>query len=259
MNTVLEIENLTKIFKPQISLSDIAKLDLKPKPPVVALENISFCLGQGKILGILGPNGAGKTTLLKLISTLILPDKGHINVGGYLVGKDDEKIKSHIGLVTPDERSFYWRLTGAQNLDFFAALYGLEEKEFTSRLKKFYKIFNMDYEHKRFDSYSTGMKRKFALIRALIHEPVLLLLDEPTKSLDYQSALELRDIIKNTSKENKTIILATHNINEIENFCDLFLILHQGKIYGYGTLNELKEETKSKNLTDIYLKLTKND
>ena len=255
---ILEVEKLTKIFYPALSFTDLAKFNFGRKKPVTALNNISFSLNKGKILGILGPNGAGKTTLLKIISSLIVPDKGEITLGQYTAGKNDNEIKSIIGLASCEERSFYWRLTGNQNLQFFAALYGLNKKQTESRIQELLDIFSIGYQDKRFYSYSTGMKRKFALMRALLHNPEILLLDEPTKSLDYNSACELRKLIKTIANEGKTIIIATHNMNEAQELCDLFMILKKGNIYGLGPLKELSKKTGSQSLglTDIYLKLT---
>lgn len=260
MEYILEIEKLTKDFIPPLSFSKLIKLDFKQRRPIRALEDVSFSLKKGKILGILGPNGAGKTTLLKIIATLILPDKGKIRIKDYNLNKEDEKIKSLIGLVTSEERSFYWRLTGKQNLEFFATMYGLDKKRAKARIEEFFDLFKITYQDKRFDAYSTGMKRKFTIIRALLHNPEILLLDEPTKSLDYNSAYELKNFIKNEAQGGKTIIFATHNMDEAKNLCDLFMILHKGRIYGLGTQEELSKRVgcSSKSLPEIYLKLTEN-
>lgn len=231
MQAAIEISNLSKNFR-----------------KIPALSYIDLELEKGRSLALLGPNGAGKTTLLKIISTLILSDEGKVMVGGYSVGEDDEKIKNLIGLVTAEERSFYWRLSGRQNLAFFASLYDLDRKQARSRINELLEFFKIDYADRRFDSYSTGMKRKFALIRALLHNPEILLLDEPTKSLDYNSTQEVRELIKKLIRIGKTIIFATHNMEEAQDLCDLFVILHKGRIYGSGT--------PSAGLPEIYLKIT---
>ena len=258
-NGTIKVKNVSKAFSPSRSLVEC--LSCKRKRSALALENVSFSCAQGEILGILGPNGAGKTTLLKIISTLILPDQGSIHVQNNRCGQADEKIKSLIGLMTCEERSFYWRLTGRQNLEFFAALYGLSREEIISRIEEFFTLFAIDYADKRFDSYSTGMKRKFSLIRALLHRPQVLVLDEPTKSLDYQSAQELKSFIKQAAGENLTTLWATHQMQEAEDFCGRFLVLHQGKVCGLGTIEELRKQISSPkaHLSEIYLKLTEND
>ena len=227
-------------------------------PPVCALENINLSLPGESIIGVLGANGAGKTTLLKIISTLLLPDTGTVRVNSYSTEHDDQKIKSMIGLVTAAERDFYWRLSGRQNLDFFCAMHGLDQKQAERRVRELLNVFEIDYQDKRFDSYSTGMKRKFSLIRALLHNPGILLFDEPTKSLDYNTSLELLKYIKSLKQQGKTILFATHNINEAEHLCDRFLVLNKGRILGFGTKEELSANTRphAATLTEIYLKLT---
>lgn len=260
MNHILEVDRLTKDFKPPLTNRQFFTLQFIGRKPVRALEDISFSLQKGKILGVLGPNGAGKTTLLKIIATLILPNKGSVTVNGCRVGMDDKKVKSYIGIVLSPERSFYWRLTGRQNLEFFAALYGLSSKETKSRLEELCQLLEVDYQDKRFDLYSSGMQQKFALMRTLIHDPELLLLDEPTKGLDYKTSLNLKKFIKEdlVQKQGKTVLFTTHRMEEAPDFCDQFLILNKGKSYGMGTLEQLRKNTNSPSASfgEIFLKLT---
>jgi ABC-2 type transport system ATP-binding protein len=258
---MLKVEQITKDFPTSFSLSKLLKMGFKRPGSVRALNNVSFYLPRGKILAVLGPNGAGKTTLLKIISSLILPDKGTVSVNGYMLGCSDEKIKSLIGLVWMAERSFYWRLTGRQNLEFFAALYGMDKKTSDKRINDLLGLFKVDYADKRFDSYSTGMKKHFALMRGLLHNPELLLLDEPTKSLDYTAASQLRRFIREiiTIKESKTVIFTTHHLEEAEGYADLFLILDKGRMLAFATIDELREliNNPRANLGEIYLRLTR--
>ena len=255
---ILEVNGITKDFIAPLSFAQLAEFDFKHRTPTRALEDVSFSLERGKIMGILGPNGAGKTTLLKIISTLILPDKGSVSVNGY---RREDKIKSSIGLVIEEERSFYWQLTGKQNLEFFAALYGLDSKTAKDRIGELFGLFEIDYADKRFGKYSTGMKRRFALMRGLIHNPQLLLLDEPTKSLDYTTALELRNFIKEklVRREGKTALFTTHNMNEASDVCDLFIILHKGRIRAMGTQDQLRHQIgeRSASMDEIFVKLTR--
>lgn len=258
MDRIVEAKNITKDFIPPLSLHRILKSGLGRSGATRALDDISFSLESGGSLCVLGPNGAGKTTLLKIISTLVLPDKGSVVVGGHDVEKNDLAVRSMVGLASSDERSFYWRLTGRQNLEFFASLHGLSRKEARKKIDGLFGAFRVNYEDKRFDSYSTGMKRKFELMRALIHDPALLLLDEPAKSLDMMSSRELMDLVKKMSKEGKTVILATHDIAEAEELCDTFLILREGALCGYGTLEDLGKKTglPGAGLGEIYMKAT---
>ncbi|MFH2145814.1 MAG: ABC transporter ATP-binding protein, partial [Candidatus Omnitrophota bacterium] len=160
---VLQLDNVSKTFYPPLSFRDIIRFNFKNKPPAQALDNVSFQLEEGKVLGILGPNGAGKTTLLKIISTLILPDSGKVRVNSYEVNRDDDNIKRSLGLASSEERSFYWRLTGIQNLEFFAAMYGLNKNQARARIKELFETFHINYGRKRFDTYSAGMKRIFLI------------------------------------------------------------------------------------------------
>lgn len=261
METILEVKNVTKDFIPAFTLSKILTLDFKHIKPTRALEEVSFSINKGSTLAILGPNGAGKTTLLKIISTLILPNKGSVQLNGFSLGTDDDQIKASVGLAASSERSFYWRLTGRQNLEFFAAMYGLSKGKSAERINELLKLFEVTYDDRRFDSYSTGMQQRFTLMRALIHDPALLLLDEPTKSLDYASALELRRFIKEilVEKLGKTVIFTTHHMDEALDFAKVFMVLHKGKVFAFGTLDDLRLKAGIKNATlgEVFVRLTK--
>lgn len=260
MEPILEVKDVTKDFFPAFSLTELLKFNFKSARATRAIDSLSFTLDKGSSLGILGPNGAGKTTLLKVLSTLILPDKGSVKVNGYYLEKQDEKIKASIGFAGSSERSFYWRLTGKQNLEFFAAMYGFDRTGCASRIHDLFKLFGVTYQDKRFDSYSAGMQQKFALMRALIHDPPILLLDEPTKSLDYASSLELRSFIKEVlvKKQRKTVVFTTHQMDEALGFADILMILNYGRLFAYGTLEELRRKAgmPSGSLGDIFIRLT---
>ena len=258
--SMLELKNLTKDFFPPFTPKQLFLSFGKPAQRTRALDNASFSLPKGSALAVLGPNGAGKTTLLKIISTLILPDKGTLKVNGWNLGKDDEQIRACVGLVASCERSFYWRLSGRQNLEFFAAMYGLYGRHARRRIEELLTLFKINYQDKRFDSYSTGMQQKFGLMRAMLHDPDLLLLDEPAKSLDYTAARDLRNFIKEhlVKEQNKTVIFTTHHMEEAIDFADLFMILHKGKVIVFGSLEELRVKVKnpSASLGEIFLQLT---
>ena len=257
---MVSAENLTKDFYPALSLRHLLKDIRRRTFPTRALDGISFSLPRGKVLAVLGPNGAGKTTLLKALSTLILPDSGTVSIDGCRLGIDDEKIKSSLGLVMDEERSFYWRLTGRQNLEFFTALYGMSPRDSRRRIEELLKLFKVDYADKRFDAYSTGMKKNFALMRGLLHDPALLLCDEPTKSLDYRSGCALQEFIKKNlvNRLGKTVIFTTHQIDSAFDFANLFLILDKGRMRAFGSLDDLRKKTcdPAASLSGIYLTLT---
>ncbi|MFH1507843.1 MAG: ABC transporter ATP-binding protein [Candidatus Omnitrophota bacterium] len=257
----IKIEQLSKSFTCPLSFGNLLCLNLKHRP-VSALKDVSFSLNKGEMLGILGPNGAGKTTLLKIISSLILPDKGAATIGGYCLGRDDAKIKSIIGLVSSAERSFYWRLTGRQNLEFFAVMYGLNRKQIQTKTTELFSLLEIDsaQANKRFDSYSTGMRQKFSLVRALLSEPEILLLDEPSKSLDYKTASDFRNFIKEhlVKQQGKTVVFTTHHMDEALEFGKQFMILDKGKVLALGTLDELRKNIANQqaSLAEIFMTLT---
>jgi len=256
MEYAIKSFRITKFFFSSYKLISL----LKHKDKIKALDNVSFSLENNTVLGILGPTGSGKTTLLKIISSLIVPDEGNIRIKGHLLGKDDNRIKSVIGYAGSEERSFYWRLTGKQNLEFFASMHGLNRKQIKLRINHLLKIFRIDYQNRRFDSYSTGMKRIFILIKALLHNPEILLLDELTKSLDYNYLRAIKEYVNNLSALGKTIILTTHNVEEAQSLCDKFMILNKGRNCGFGTVESLKEKINlpSADLSEVYIKLTQN-
>jgi len=228
------------------------------------LSDIHFSIERPQVVGLIGPNGAGKSTLLRVLSSLVLVDSGHISICGYRLdqgSRQERQLKACLGLVTPEERSFYWRLSGRQNLDLFAVLFGLDKETADERIKKLFECFRISNGHQRFDTYSTGIKRKFALMRALLHSPKMVLLDEPTKSLDLQTTTELRRIITGMPAAGQTVLMATHDLGEAQEICDRLLILCHGKLVGQGTLEELRTTAgnPSATLKEIYRGLTQND
>jgi len=238
----IEIENLGKEFIRRRHLREIALHPLTSES-ITALEDVSLEVRKGELLGILGPNGAGKTTLIKILATLILADKGRARVCGYDVAHEDLEVKRRMGLVTGEERSFYWRLSGRDNLGFFAALHGMRPGAMKNRLGSVMRIGELaDRAHDPFNTYSAGMKQQLALARALIGDPEVLLVDEPTKSLDPVAAKRVRQLIREelVSHQGKTVLLATHNLEEANQVCDRIAILHRGKIRWMGTPAEMK-------------------
>jgi ABC-2 type transport system ATP-binding protein len=215
---------------------------------IKALDNVSIDINEGELFGLLGPNGAGKTTLLKILSCVITPNGGEVSVMGYDTVAQEQKVKSLIGTVTGDERSFYWRLTGRQNLTFFGSLYNLSSRQIKSRISQLAEFLGIEsILDRKFMEYSTGTKQLFAIARALLHDPHVLLFDEPTKSLDPGTAEKIRRFIKEelVGKQHKTILLTTHQIQEAENICDRIAIIVKGKIRTCLPVSKLKEENTS--------------
>jgi ABC-type multidrug transport system ATPase subunit len=204
-------------------------LEKRFPPSCRALRDVSFSLPKGSLTVITGPNGSGKTTLLKILATLLIPDKGMLLLQGLEPGRADARIKQNIGFCPDQERSFYWRLTGRQNLDFFAALYGLRKQHRSRRIEDLLGMFKVDYADRRFDGYSSGMKKRFLLMRCLLHDPSLLLLDEPTKSLDADAAKNTLDVLENARKHTgATVVMSTHAPQEVRDRADAVLTLTNG-------------------------------
>jgi ABC-2 type transport system ATP-binding protein len=239
----IETRNLTKRFRKTRSLREILFRPFGEKEIVTALRDVSIKVKKGEIFGLLGPNGAGKTTLIKLLCTLILSDEGEAFVNGMEITSNVSEVKSNIGYVVADERSFYWRLTGRQNLSFFSTLQNLSAPGAESRIRDVLKIVELEDEaDKRFMLYSAGMKQRLAIARALLNDPSLLFMDEPTKSLDPLSARHLRTFIKEriVTEKKKTIFLATHNLQEARELCNRMAIIDRGEIKAIGSLEEMK-------------------
>ncbi|MDO8947201.1 MAG: ABC transporter ATP-binding protein [Desulfocapsaceae bacterium] len=210
--------------------------------PVQALEDVSLTVNKGEIMGLLGPNGAGKTTLIKILATLITPDRGSGTICGFDICRQSHRVREKIGLVSTNDRTFYWRLTGRDNLSFFASLYNLWGKDKMQQIEKVLDLTGMtDKADFRFMSYSAGQKQRLAIARAMLSEPEILLLDEATASLDPIAARSLLDLTRNTlaAKEQKTILWCTHNLTEADEICDRLTILHQGRILQSGTPAEI--------------------
>ena len=219
---------------------------------VVAVNHVSFDIGRGEIFGLLGPNGAGKTTTVKILSTLLLPDEGDAWVNGYHVVEEADKVRESIGVSLYSDRGFYWKLTGRENLTYFAYLYGMFPSEAKRRVEEVLRIVELEEEaDKLVEEYSTGMKAKLNLARALLNDAPVLLLDEPTIGLDPRSARHIREVIVDLKKEGKAILLTTHNMEEADHLCDRMAIINRGRIIALGTPRELKEMVEKERILEV--------
>jgi ABC-2 type transport system ATP-binding protein len=234
--------NLTKRFTLIKRYRDLLLHPFKKKE-ITVLDNINLEVREGEILGLLGPNGAGKTTLIKILCTLVLPTEGNAFVGDYDVSKHEAKIRKLIGYVVSEERSFYWRLTGRQNLKFFSTLNNIPPNETESRIDELAELVRLkDDIDNTFKNYSSGMKQKLAIARGMLTNPQILFLDEPTRNLDPIAAGRYRKFIKNviSKQEGKTVIIATHNMNEAEELCDRIAIINGGRLIKCGSISRIK-------------------
>jgi len=208
------------------------------------LEDVNITVTKGELFGLLGPNGAGKTTLIKILCTLILPNEGRAFVNGHDVVKNGRKIRKSIGYVVSEERSFYWRLTGRQNLKFFATLNNLGSQQSRERINKVVELAGLEADiDKVFKDYSSGMRQKLSLARGLLTNPEILFLDEPTRNLDPIIAREVRTFIRAqlVNVEGKTVVLATNNMHEAERLCDRIAIIDRGRVKLCDSLNNIQQ------------------
>src|SRR5262245_40733537 len=242
MDYAIEGFDLEKSFAKKRSVAELIAKPFGTPGRVQALRGVELHVKTGEIFGLLGPNGAGKTTLVKILSCLILPDRGRALVAGVDV-RQENQVKPMLGLVHSDERSFYWRLSGRDNLRFFARLYDVPGKRIASRVDELLRKVDLtEAAARRFSDYSSGMKQRLAIARALLHDPPILLMDEPTRSLDPAASLALRRLIKDelAGRDGKTILLATHNLREAEVLCDRIAILVAGTVRQIGTVAEVR-------------------
>jgi ABC-2 type transport system ATP-binding protein len=209
-----------------------------------ALEDVSLRLPRGELAGLLGRNGAGKTTLIKILCTLVLPSAGRALVNGHDVARDPKAVRRSIGFVVSEERSFYWRLSGRQNLAFFATLNELHGAERDERIRKVVDLVGLQpHAERMFKDYSSGMKQRLAIARGLLTDPEILFLDEPTKTLDPLIARDIRSLVKNVlvGEQGRSVVFATNNLKEADTLFDSVTILESGRVVASGTRREIGE------------------
>ena len=241
----ISIQNLSKTYP--VPFTRLRTFFRRPaKDAVEALREVSFDVHTGEIFGLIGRNGAGKTTLTKIVATLVQPTTGTVAVRGHDSVNHDERVRREIGLATAEERSFYWRLTSEQNLLFFARLHGLSDRFAKQRIKDLFAQLELEeLATKRFGELSTGNKQRLAVARAMLASPPVLLLDEPTRSLDPLAAERLRDMIRSLAQQDPpvTILLTSHNLAEVETLCARVAIISRGRIRAIDTPRQLRDVT----------------
>lgn len=216
---------------------------LRQKERFAAVDKVSIKVKQGEIFGILGPNGAGKTTFLKLLATLTLPSSGRALINGYDTVAQEKMVKSSIGVINSEERSFYWRLSGRRNLEFFARLYNLNSKQIQGKIEELAHLFGVcEILDARFGEFSSGTKQKIAIMRGLLHDPRILIMDEPTQNLDPSAVHSLHLIIKEkvVREQGRTVVLATQRLEEARELCHRVAIIDKGLIRFCGTIAEFQ-------------------
>ena len=235
VKNMIEVKNLTKEFN-----------------GVTAVNHVSFDVKEGEIFGLLGPNGAGKSTTIRVLCTLTRPTEGTATIGGHDIVKDGSKVRELVGLVS-EKMIMYDRLTAKENLKFFGKLYNIPNDVLNSRIKEMLELVHMEkWQNKQVGTYSTGMKQRINIIRALLNMPEVLFLDEPTLGLDPQSSTEIREFIRKINQERKiTIILTTHMMLEADMLCDRIGIMDYGKIIALDTSFNLKKIVSGGNTFEL--------
>ncbi|MCA9118716.1 MAG: ATP-binding cassette domain-containing protein [Planctomycetaceae bacterium] len=220
---------------------------------ITAVDKLSFSVAPGEVYGLLGPNGAGKTTTVRMIVGLLKADSGYAEVGGYRSSTEPDAVKSRLGLVSASDGVYPW-LSVREMLLFFADLYGVPHSVAVERLKHLADTFGLTpLLSRRCASLSTGQKQRVILARGLIHDPPVMLLDEPTRGLDVIGSKVVFDYIAHLRDRDKAVIVCTHHLDEAQRLCDRFGLLHAGRLWREGTIGELQASTGCETLVDMFL------
>ncbi len=242
MSVAISIQNVSKTYP--VPLAGARKFfRMKTRAPVEALNGVSLEVREGEVFGLIGRNGAGKTTLAKIIATLVQPTEGAVTVRGFDSVREEARVRAQVGLASAEERSFYWRLTVEQNLVFFARLYGLSARDGSRRMEELLELFELtSLRRRRFGELSTGNKQRMAVARAMLNSPPVLLLDEPTRSLDPLAAATMRSLIGALARGARpvSILLTSHNLAEVEELCERVAVISRGRIRAVGEPRELR-------------------
>jgi ABC-type multidrug transport system ATPase subunit len=236
-------ESVSKVFRHRPALFNW--LGKERTEPTVALRDVSLRVPAGSVLALLGPNGSGKTTLLRLISTMLLPDLGRVTVHGADTGKDPQRVRTCVGFAVAGERSFFPRLTAWENLDFFASLDNVHPKSRPGRIEMILaRTGLLDASDTLTMKFSAGMYQKLAIARALMKKPAVVLLDEPTRSLDPATTRDVWDLVRELSAHGTTVVIASHNFEEVASVADSAALLQRGEL-------EIHEEITGFNVDEI--------
>lgn len=242
MENIIEVTNLTKKFK-----------------NFVAVDNVNFAIEKGEVFGFLGPNGAGKSTTIRMLVTLLRPTSGEAKLAGFDIVQSQDEVRKHIGLVA-EKIILYTHLTARENLNFFGRLFHLSSSQIKERTQKWVSRLGMNqWLDTQTGAFSTGMKQRINIVRALLTEPDVLFLDEPTLGLDPQTTHLIRSFIKELNQQGITILLTTHDMLEAEELCDRVAIIDHGKIAALDTVENLKGVVKNKEnptMEDVFLEIT---
>jgi ABC-2 type transport system ATP-binding protein len=253
---IISVKDLKRTYQTKVGVMK------QEKKLVEALKGITFDVYPGEIFGLLGPNGAGKTTTIKILTTLLAPSEGTATLFGHAVFGEEKHIRPRINFIFGGERSLYWRLSGEDNLKYFADLYKIPRKVQNELIDSLLKRIGLyDVKKQKVETYSKGMKQRLQIARALLNNPDVIFLDEPSLGLDPIGARELKQIIREIADQGKTVLLTTHYMPEAEELCDRIAIIDKGKLIALDTVEGLKSNmlnksvTKTTSLEDVYVDL----
>lgn len=221
-----------------------------------ALSGVSFDVHEGEILGLLGENGAGKSTLLRIISTMLRPTSGTAVVNGYDIIKNPKEVRKTVGILFGSEVGLYERLTARENIEYFAQLNGMNKNDSDKRINYLIERFSFaDYADKQVGTFSKGMKQKVSIARSIVHDPSVMLFDEPESGLDFKAARIVFDFMETCKSEGKSIIFSSHSMESIKNYSDNMVVLHKGKVVKSFDVKEYREKYTDREINDILFNL----
>jgi len=257
----VEVAGLTKVFeKGRRTIWQRLRREPDKREKFVAVNAIDLRVERGEIFGVLGPNGAGKTTTLRMLATLLEPTSGDVRVLGLDVKTHPREIRANLGAMLSGERSLYWKLTARENLEYFAALYHVPPKETKPRIDAALVAVKLaDRADDYVERYSTGMRQRLALARALLPDPPLVILDEPTVGLDPQAARDLRDRVRELKRQGRTVLLTTHYMEEADQLCDRIAIIDHGEIVALDTPAALKRRIRAEEVVTLEIGMAGED
>ena len=244
---MIEARNLTKIFHD------------KKRGEIRAVDGVSFTCRPGRIYGLLGANGAGKTTTLRLLATLLRPTRGGATVGGFDIAADPERVRASVGFLATST-ALYGRLTARETITYFGRLNGLSAAAVAERIARLVDELDLhEFLDRRVEKISTGMKQKTSIARTLVHDPAVLIFDEPTIGLDVMTARNIVRFVRDCRARGKTVIYSTHVMSEVEKLCDIVGIIHHGRLVAEGTLDELRTRYGETDMEEIFVRAVGGD
>jgi len=257
----VEVAGLTKVFeKGRRTIWQRLRREPDKRETFVAVNGIDLRVERGEIFGVLGPNGAGKTTTLRMLATLLEPTSGDVKIFGIDVRTHPREIRAKLGAMLSGERSLYWKLTARENLEYFAALYHVPPNATKTRIDAALVAVKLaDRADDYVERYSTGMRQRLALARALLPDPPLVILDEPTVGLDPQASRDLRDRVRELKRQGRTVLLTTHYMEEADQLCDRIAIIDHGQIVALDTPAALKRRIRAEEVVSLEIGMTGED